>query len=249
MVISIITPNFNGSKFLGACIQSVLEQGVEFEHIIIDGGSTDCSIEIIKKYSHIKYISEKDNGMYDAINKGLKVASGDVIAYLNSDDRYPSGVLSKVLKVFEKYNLDYVYGDCRLVDENRNELYVYKAVPVPKSILERISVVPWAQPSSFYKRHVFTKLGGFDTKYKLAADYHFMKRVILYGFTSTVIDAPLSEFMKRDDALSSKFSYEMKQEVGEINAELKIKKYFILNLLFNFYRKFVNCHTLFLTKK
>jgi glycosyltransferase involved in cell wall biosynthesis len=249
MVISIITPNFNGSKFLDGCIQSVLEQGVEFEHIIIDGGSTDCSLEIIKKYSHIKYISEKDNGMYDAINKGLKVASGDVIAYLNSDDRYPSGALSKVLKVFEKSNPDYVYGDCRLVDENRNELYLYKAVSVPRSILTKISVVPWAQPSSFYKRSVFTKLSGFDTKYKLAADYHFMKQVILYGFTSAVIAEPLSEFMKRNDALSSIFATRMAQEVEEINAELKIKKSFILNLLFNLYRKFVNRHTLFLTKK
>ena len=245
MVISIITPNFNGAKFLDGCIQSILEQEVDFEHIVIDGESTDGSLEIIKKYKHIKYISEKDSGMYDAINKGLKMASGDIIANLNSDDRYPLGVFKEVLKVFSESNPDYVYGDCRLVDEDRNELYVYKAVSVPRSILTRISVVPWAQPSSFYKRSVFTELNGFNVKYKLASDYHFMKRVILDGFSSIAIATPLSEFMKRDDALSSIFEARMAQEVEDINAELKIKNFFILNLLFNFYRKIINYRTFF----
>ncbi len=249
MLISIITPNYNGSKFLDGCIQSVLEQKVQFEHIVIDGGSTDSSLEIIKKYNHIRCISEKDNGMYYAINKGLRVASGDIIAYLNSDDRYTPGALERVLRVFEKSNPDYIYGDCRMVDESRKELYVYKSVSVPRSILTKLSVVPWAQPSSFYKRSVFEKLNGFDTKYKLAADYHFMKRVILHDFTSASISNPLSEFMKRNDALSSIFSEKMAKEVREINIELGVSQSLIFNFLFNIYRKLANYRTLLLIIK
>ena len=101
MKFTIITPNFNGSKYIEECIQSVMRQKIELEHIIIDGKSTDSSSEIFKKYPHLKIISERDNGMYDAINKGLSISKGDIIAYLNSDDRYPDEALLSVMKSFE----------------------------------------------------------------------------------------------------------------------------------------------------
>ncbi|SVD65607.1 uncharacterized protein METZ01_LOCUS418461, partial [marine metagenome] len=109
MTFTIITPNYNGAEYIEECIKSVLRQNVDFEHIIIDGISTDSSLEILTSYSHLKIISEKDHGMYDAINKGLSISKGDFISYLNSDDRYPEGSLSRVLYEFNNdNNLDYV---------------------------------------------------------------------------------------------------------------------------------------------
>ena len=81
--------NYNGEKYLEKCIKSVLDQKVDFEHIVVDAESTDSSADILKKYPHLRVIIEKDNGMYDAINKGIAIAQGDIIAYLNCDDRYP----------------------------------------------------------------------------------------------------------------------------------------------------------------
>ena len=108
MKFSIITPNYNGANYLEGCIKSVLSQKVDFEHIIVDSESTDSSLDILKKYPHLIIISEKDHGMYDAINKGIAIAKGDIISYLNCDDRYPDESLLIVLESFKKNeDIDY----------------------------------------------------------------------------------------------------------------------------------------------
>jgi len=246
MKFTIITPNYNGSKYLEKCIESVLSQNVDFEHIVVDGASTDSSLKILKKYPHLKVISEKDLGMYDAVNKGINMARGDIISYINCDDRYPDGSLVKVLNAFSKNNnLDYVYGNCRLIDHLENEIYVYKVPPTFNFLLKVITVVPWAQPSIFYKRKVFDKIGFFDIKYLLAADYHFMKRVILFGFISLRVNTVLSNFMIRDDSLGSKYSKDMKSEGVQIKKVLGIKDKILFDFLYNIYRKFYNFHIFF----
>ena len=244
MTFTIITPNYNGAEYIEECIKSVLRQNVDFEHIIIDGISTDSSLKILKNYSHLKIICEKDHGMYDAINKGLSISKGDFISYLNSDDRYPEGALSRVLYEFNNdKNLDYVYGDCRLIDHLENELYVYRVPPIFKSLLAKITVIPWAQPSVFYKRKVFDDIGSFDINYLLASDYHFMKRVLLSKFNGHKVNKILSDFMKRDEALSSTYSFEMQSEVVQIKNDLGIVNRPVLDFFFNSYRKIYNFHT------
>ena len=246
MKFSIITPNYNGAEYIEECIKSVLRQNVDFEHIIIDGISTDSSLKILTSYSHLKIISEKDHGMYDAINKGLSISEGDFISYLNSDDRYPEGALSRVLYEFNNdKNLDYVYGDCRLIDHLENELYVYRVPPLFKSLLTKITVIPWAQPSVFYKRKVFDDIGNFDINYLLASDYHFMKRILLSKFNAHKVNKVLSHFMKRDEALSSKYTFEMHSEVMQIKNDLGIVNRPVLDFFFNSYRKIYNFHTFF----
>ena len=140
MKISIITTNYNTDKYLEQTIKSVLNQKGEFEleYIITDGGSIDNSLEIIKKYNkevkegkwgkHItyKYISEKDKGQSDGINKGLKMATGDIVAFLNADDLYTEGALEKVVTYF-KENPDCMWltGYCKIIDENGKQIKKY----------------------------------------------------------------------------------------------------------------------------
>jgi len=122
--ISIITPSYNAKKFIEDCIQSVLCQNYpNFEHIIIDGGSTDGTIEILKKYPHLKWISESDKGQSDALNKGVKMADGDIIGWLNADDYYLPGMFYKVVKELEKNpDMDVFFSDCIFVDGNNRFL-------------------------------------------------------------------------------------------------------------------------------
>ena len=157
MKFSIITPNFNGGQYIEKCIESVLNQNVEFEHIIVDGASSDSSLELINKYPHLIVISEKDSGMYDAINKGIALATGDIISYLNSDDRYSYNSLCTVLESFKNnIKIDYVYGNCQFIDSYEEKIYIYRVPPLLKSLLPKISVIPWAQPSVFYKKKCFS---------------------------------------------------------------------------------------------
>src|SRR5678816_3455070 len=127
MKVTIITVTLNSAKYLEQCIQSVIKQHYpDIEHIIVDGGSTDDTLDIIKKYEdHIAvWISEKDNGMYDAINKGMKMATGDIIGVLNSDDMFASeDVISEIVNCFEEFQLGAVYGDLVYVQKaNTNKV-------------------------------------------------------------------------------------------------------------------------------
>tara|TARA_B100000787_G_scaffold152957_1_gene126918 strand:+ start:354 stop:1106 length:753 start_codon:yes stop_codon:yes gene_type:complete len=246
MKFSIITPNYNGSEYIEECIKSVLRQKVDFEHIVIDGASTDSSLEILKKYPHLKIISEQDDGMYDAINKGISISKGDYIAYLNCDDRYTDGALSIVLELFKKNkDIDYVYGNCRFINYLEQEIYIYRVPPLFDNLIAKMTVIPWAQPSIFYKKRVFDSLGVFSSKYSLASDYHFMKKVILSKFKGHKVKIVLSSFMKRADALSVKNSNDMIDEVNMIKIELGHKDKPFLDFCFNLYRKAYNFHTFF----
>lgn len=133
--ISIVTPSFNSDKYIEDCIQSVLNQNYpNFEHIIIDGGSTDGTIEILKKYPHLKWISEPDEGQSDAINKGIKLASGDILGWQNSDDYYLPSVFNKVYRVFDE-RIDIVFGDCIFVDEQTRFLRFKREIGYNKNLL------------------------------------------------------------------------------------------------------------------
>jgi glycosyltransferase involved in cell wall biosynthesis len=245
MKFTIITPNYNGAEYIEECVKSVARQKVDFEHIIIDGGSTDLSLEILKKYSHLKVISEKDDGMYDAINKGISFSQGDVISFINCDDRYPDSTLSKVLTAFNNDNVDFVYGNCRFIDHFENEMYVYKVPPIFNNVLKKITVVPWAQPSAFYRRKVFDEIGCFDIKYLFGSDYHFMKRIILSRLNGVRVNKVLSEFMLREESLGHRYLFEMMSEGDQIKKDLGILDKPMLDFFYNSYRKIYNFHTFF----
>jgi len=179
--ISIITPSYNQARFLERTILSVLNQNyLNLEYIIIDGGSTDGSLEIIRKYEkYLSYwISEEDNSMYEAINKGLEVASGDILAYLNSDDLYLPGTIQTVVEYFHKHPKAFlVYGDTDYMDAEGNFMYTYRypAFKYHRFILLNWSSIP--QQSSFWRRGIHDEIGYFNTEFKMAGDFEFFGRV------------------------------------------------------------------------
>ena len=120
---SVITPSFNNAQYIEQTIKSVLEQNYpNFEHIVIDGGSTDGTVEILKKHSHLKWVSEKDEGQADALNKGFRMATGDIIAWINSDDWYEPNIFGNIAEWFERNpDKNIVMGDCNLIDPARND--------------------------------------------------------------------------------------------------------------------------------
>ena len=180
--ISIITPSYNQDQFLEETIQSVLSQNYpNIEYIIIDGGSTDNSVDIIKKYekSLAFWVSEKDNGQTYAINKGLKMCSGDIIAYINSDDIYMVGAFEYIAKFFnENPKYDMVYGDCYIINENSK--VIRKKLELDFDYLMGCFIgfgIIIPQPTVFFARAVFEKIGFFNEKYNYAMDAEYWARI------------------------------------------------------------------------
>lgn len=183
MKVSIITVCYNSENTIEQTIQSVINQSYNnIEYIIIDGGSTDGTLDIIKKYEDkiASWRSESDNGIYDAMNKGIKKATGDIIGIINSDDWYDCNTLQHVVKVFcENQNVDIVHGDEITVNEYGKELGRRK---VRKVASDSLYAIPnFIHPSFFIKKDMYMKYGFFDCSYKIAADYELVLRMYLAG--------------------------------------------------------------------
>lgn len=179
MKISIVTPTFNQGKYLEETIDSVLSQGIDnLEYIIMDGGSTDGSVEIIKKYQkHLHHWeSRPDGGQVCAINAGFRKSSGEILAYLNSDDLYFPGVLRKVIKKFESNNaLELLYGDNAVLYPDGRIVGKQKISFDFNICLNAFLMIQ--QPSSFWSRRIYTSVGGFNESYQFCFDYDFYLKV------------------------------------------------------------------------
>ena len=183
-MISIITATFNSAKTLKDTIQSVLRQtNKDFEYLIIDGGSTDETIDIVKSYEsefsgRLKWVSEKDQGIYDAMNKGIKMASGDVVGILNSDDYFTSDdILQTVDNAFKSHEIDAIYGDIHFIrDGNPQKCVRYYSSRMFRPFWLRFGFMP-AHPSFYCKREIFDKAGLYSLDYKIGADYEMMVRL------------------------------------------------------------------------
>ena len=184
MKVSIITATNNSEKTIEDCIKSLIGQVyMNIEFIIIDNNSTDSTLKIIERYKlknkSIKLISESDNGLYDALNKGVSYASGDIIGFLHSDDLYfDCYSIFDVVSFFRDNKFDGVYGDLQYVNkENTDKVIRLWKSRVYHSKLLKMGWMP-AHPTLFLKKHVYEKHGGFETSYKISADYDFMLRIL-----------------------------------------------------------------------
>lgn len=180
-LVSIITVVYNGEKYLEETIKSVLSQTYKnIEYIIVDGGSKDKSKDIIRKYEKkLSYwVSEKDNGMYDAINKGIKVAKGEIIATLNSDDMYyDKETVNDIVKYFqENEKTEWVYGNFLEVNFNGDIIRKYNIPVYNKKLLKYASWCYIPQPTVFMRKSLVDRVGLFDDQYKMVADYDYFLR-------------------------------------------------------------------------
>lgn len=181
--VSIITVVFNAALTLRDSIDSVLSQnGIDLEYIIIDGGSTDGSVEIIKEYSdRLSYwVSERDSGIYDAMNKGIAQATGGLVGIINSDDWYAPGVLKTVYDQHLKNPNAVIHGDMMLAAESGTDL---RCLPAPDhpSVQGEFKKMTVNHPATFVPRHLYEKYSAFDLSYRLSADYELIIRLLSKG--------------------------------------------------------------------
>lgn len=179
MKVSIITANYNNEHTLQMCLESVSQQTyADIEHIVIDGASTDGSMKLIESHSNaadIKYFSSKDNGIYDALNKGIAKATGDIIGILHSDDVFAhSEVIENIVSQFESKDCDGVYGDLHYFKGNSplNIIRNWVSKPFKNHLLKQGWMPP--HPTLYLKSKVYHTNGFYKSNYKIAADYDFM---------------------------------------------------------------------------
>ncbi|MBV9893490.1 MAG: glycosyltransferase [Chloroflexi bacterium] len=182
--VSILTPSLNQGRFIEASIQSVLTQQVDgraLEYLVLDGGSSDGTLDILRHYDgRLRWVSEPDRGQAHAVNKGIDLARGDVIGWLNSDDIYYADAIRAACEFLETHpSVDVVYGDAEYIDENGLSIGRYPTEPFSSERLEQICFL--CQPAVFFRRDVADQFGQLDERLHVALDYEYWLRLSRRG--------------------------------------------------------------------
>jgi glycosyltransferase involved in cell wall biosynthesis len=211
--LSIITPSFNQGAYIERTIRSVLDQGYDnLEYMIVDGGSSDETLSIIGRYEDrlAWWVSEPDEGQTDALNKGLARATGDIIAYINSDDHYLPGAFHTAIGALERSGAPWVAGAARFVNEIEGTTEVWTPKP-PSSSEEWISgrqwwaLIPWSvpQPSAFWRRELHDRVGVFRQDMHYTFDTEFFLRLAYAGLMPELVRDELSVRLVHEEAKSA----------------------------------------------
>ena len=192
---SIITPSYRSSNWLKLCIASVADQDVEHEHIVQDASSDDGTLEWLPKDRRVKAFVEKDQGMYDAINRGLRRATGDLLAYLNCDEQYLPGTLASVASYFDQHpHLEVVFGDVIMVDTQGDYLY-HRKMQTPLKYHTWTCHLSTLSCATFFRRRIVTDYGlEFDPRWRDAGDGEWMVRLLQRGVSMAALGALISVF-------------------------------------------------------
>ena len=205
--ITVITPSFNAAATIEAALASVREQDHPVEHIVVDGGSTDGTVEILRRSEGIRWVSEPDRGLSHAMNKGIAMASGDVVGELNADDVYLPGALRAVAEAFEaRPEAEWLTGRCPIIDaqgrEIRRPITAYK-----NALLARYSLALYltqnfiSAPATFFRTAALREIGGFDERYRISVDYDLQLKFARRG-DPIVLDRDVAAFRMVEGTLS-----------------------------------------------
>lgn len=241
-MISVVTPTYNSEEYLEECIQSLLAQKFkDFEHIVVDGGSSDGTISILKKYEgqyNLRWISEPDEGMYDAIRKGFRMAQGDIFCWLNSDDMYMPWTFEVIHRLMESNEngrkIQWCVGrDSRFTADGINYITSNKIRVFPKELIRKgwmdgQRLFCLQQESSFWSRELYEAVGGINTKYKLAGDFYlwkaFAEKEDLYSLNTVLAGFRIHPGQKSSDVQKYLNEVGKISNVQRICARLKVYK-------------------------
>ena len=195
-LVSIVTPTFNSARYLRQTLECLARQSYpSIEHIVIDGGSTDETLPIIREFPSTRWISEPDKGMYDAINKGLRMAAGSICAYLNADDLYFPDTVERVVRCFDLHpEIDMIFGHCRYIDHDGRELFTRRYPEFNWTLFTVLDGSTIPQQTSFWRRRVHDSAGFFDTSFQMAGDFEFFMRVGKTCVVRRLGGSPLAQF-------------------------------------------------------
>ena len=203
--ISIVTPSYNQASYIGLTVRSVLLQGYpDLEYIVMDGGSTDGTQEVLEPYvdQFAHYVSERDNGQSDALNKGFSRTTGEILAYLNSDDLLAPGALDFVAQYFaDRPDVDVVYSHRVTVDEHNKAASYWILPPHSTYLMSRWDLIP--QETCFWRRRIFERSGNVDPSYRFAMDYALFARFMVLGGRFVRVPRFLGAFRYHSQAKTS----------------------------------------------
>ena len=215
--ISIVTPVFNSVRWIELCLQSVRHalQGQSYEHIIVDGGSTDGTLEYLKQQKDIRLIPGPDKGMYDALNKGMAAARGRILGHLNADEQYDRAGLSFALEKLEQSRADAVFGPTIMLDEHLNFLYLFNQITVPRPI-----DADWHMPvqtcSFLFRRQIWERCP-YPVEYRVVGDHVWFRRQMKLGLNIVSVRKPIGIFTWHQDDIAKRLGSHGENALAGVN--------------------------------
>jgi glycosyltransferase involved in cell wall biosynthesis len=213
MKFSIVTPSFNQGTYLTDTLESLrLQPNTSIEHLVIDGGSTDESVSLLQSctgpaWVHLHWLSESDGGCTQALNKGIRLATGDIIGWLNSDDRYRPNCLRAVQNAFEQHpEIDIIYGDFAFIEANGTHLRIRREIEYSPLVLFYHRICPIPSTAAFFRRRIFDEGNFFDESLQFGMDYEFFVRLANKGYRFKHIHVLLADFRLHPDSKTKQAS-------------------------------------------
>jgi glycosyltransferase involved in cell wall biosynthesis len=228
LLISIITPSLNRADMIVAAIESVLAQNYpHFEHIIVDGGSTDGTLELLKRYPQLKVVVDHDKGMYNALNRGLELAKGEIIGFLNTDDLYAESVFAVVAEKFNNSEIMAVAGSAQVfATSSTGEMVIIDNLsPDSASLIELSTLGNHIFNAWFFRRSVFEEIGNFNVEYRIVGDREFMLRFVLTNLHYEILNKQVYRYLQHDGSLTFNLSDQKYERI--VNEHIKMTGYYL----------------------